>query len=66
MISQKLETTQIDRIIDQIQITKHIKNLWDGFLNFFVKVGTARAAADLARMGYYKEADSLIRKEFLK
>lgn len=66
MISQKLETPQIDRIIDQIQITEHVKNLWNGFCNFFVKVGTARAAADLARMGYYREADSIIRKEFLK
>jgi hypothetical protein len=39
---------------------------WSGFVNFWINVGTARAAADLARMGYYKEADSLIRKEFLK
>ena len=35
---------------------------WRGFVNFWVQVQAARAAADLARMGYYKEADSLIRK----
>jgi len=39
---------------------------WRGFVNFWMQVQAARAAADLARMGFYKEADSLIRKEFLK
>jgi hypothetical protein len=40
--------------------------VWSSFVNFWVDVGTARAAADLARMGYYKEANTLIQKEFIK
>lgn len=42
-----------------------VANAWRGFVQFWIDVGTARAAADLARMGYYEEANSLIRKEFL-
>ena len=39
---------------------------WGGFVKFWVDVGTARAAADLARMGYYEQANQLIKKEFIK
>ena len=35
------------------------KKLWNGFLAYAEAVGTARAAAELTRQGYYKEAKAL-------
>lgn len=37
-----------------------VNGLFSGFNNFFLSLGRARAAAELARMGYHKEAKYLM------
>lgn len=41
-----------------------MKKFLIGILEFFEDLGRARAAAELARAGKYKEAQSLYRSEF--
>ena len=49
------------------KIAKFIKSTSVSFNKFFTRVGLARAASELARQGYYKEAKALMcEKENLK
>ena len=37
-----------------------LKRVWDGIIESQMRMGRARAAAELARMGYYKEAKEVM------
>lgn len=37
-----------------------LSSFWSGFNNFFLRVGKARAAAELTRLGYHEEAKRLM------
>lgn len=40
-----------------------MKRFFESIFNFLIDVGRARAAADLARAGYYKEARQLMEQK---
>jgi len=39
-----------------------LKRVWDGIIESQMRMGRARAAAELARMGYHKEAKEIMLK----
>ena len=41
-------------------IASGFTNIGNGFIKFFETAGTARAAAELSRQGYHKEAQALM------
>jgi len=41
-------------------IGRALKGLWNGIIESQLRMGRARAAAELARMGYHEEAKDLI------
>ena len=40
-----------------------LESAFENFVEFFERVGRARAAAELSRQGYYKEARALMLEE---
>lgn len=40
-----------------------LEQMFENFVEFFERIGRARAAAELSRQGYYKEARALMLEE---
>ncbi len=58
IMTTQLLTTYYCRVCDMI--ATGLTTIGNGFMKFFESAGTARAAAELSRQGYHKEARALM------